>query len=180
MHLVHCRNGVVDSFGPMLLAYQARHAYKILSRDTHKDLFIKNWTRTVLPLLLFWFKFLWISLYMGWFHTVPVGIGLNGQTVNIWNGLCTLANHHCLNTMDQIFGSVDELLSTTQVISFIMAKHKIGKISIWKKTHSFCIWYGNVFTIGIPFIYTLSAYVYHNCVSCSFYNHFWSFFGQLL
>ena len=70
---------------------------------------------------------------MGWFHTVPVGIGLNGQTVNIWNGLCTLANHHCLNTMDQIFGSVDELLSTTQVISFIMAKHKIGKISIWKK-----------------------------------------------
>ena len=67
-------------------------------------------------------------LYMGWFCPVLVGIGLNGQTVNIWNGLCTLANHHCLNTMDQIFGSVDELLSTTQVISSIMAKLGMGKI----------------------------------------------------
>ena len=38
----HCRNGVVDTSGPMLLAYQARHAYKILSRDNHKDLFIKK------------------------------------------------------------------------------------------------------------------------------------------
>ena len=28
-----------------------------------KDLFIKNRTRTVLKLLLFWFDFLWISLY---------------------------------------------------------------------------------------------------------------------
>jgi len=32
--------------------------------------------------------------------------------------------------MDQIFGSVDELLSTTEVIPSIMAKLKIGKISI--------------------------------------------------
>jgi len=32
--------------------------------------------------------------------------------------------------MDQIFGSVDELLSTTEVISSIMAKLEMGKISI--------------------------------------------------
>ena len=29
----------------------------------YKDLFIKNQTRTVVTLLLFWFDFLWISLY---------------------------------------------------------------------------------------------------------------------
>ena len=29
----------------------------------HKDLFIKNRTRTVVTLVLFWFDFLWISLY---------------------------------------------------------------------------------------------------------------------
>jgi hypothetical protein len=31
--------------------------------ESSKDLFIKNWTRTVVTLLLFWFEFLWISLY---------------------------------------------------------------------------------------------------------------------
>ena len=38
---------------------------RVLSKlfDTiSKDLFIKNWTRIVVKLLLFWFNFLWISL----------------------------------------------------------------------------------------------------------------------
>ena len=50
---------LIKSIKQFITQTSARYRYQ------YKDLFIKNWTRTVVKLLQFWFDCLWISLYSG-------------------------------------------------------------------------------------------------------------------